>query len=264
VPGIAAGDGLDHDLPGFGPFGTAGAHCFDPTHPVYVRVSAIARLRRAQPVLRAGRQYLRPISVFGEAFAPSRPGEVLAWSRILVDEEALCAVNPNGLASRGADVVVDASLNPAGSSLTVVASSTEAAGLPDGHRVGRRAAGAAPGRRHRVRGPAGPGPERDAGDPPITYWAAPRTAAAVPATFPCRLSAMAGVLGKDRPADDTTRNSGIEKPSRPPNPVAAVTTRLVAPVNASSTATDTTWTGPNRRTRTGFSWVMAIIPRRWR
>ena len=136
VPGIAAGDGLDHDLPGFGPFGTAGAHCFDPTHPVYLRVAAIVAVRRAFPVLRAGRQYLRPISVFGEAFAPSGSGEVLAWSRILVDEEALCVVNPNGVASRGADVVVDAGLNPAGSSLTVVASTAEAAGLPGGHRVG--------------------------------------------------------------------------------------------------------------------------------
>jgi glycosidase len=136
VPGIPAGDGLDHDLPGFGPFGTAGAHCFDPTHPVYIRVAAIAAVRRAFPVLRAGRQYLRPISVFGEAFAPSRSGEVLAWSRILVDEEALCVVNPNGQASRGADVVVDAGLNPAGSSLTVIASSADAAGLPGGHQVG--------------------------------------------------------------------------------------------------------------------------------
>ena len=45
-------------------------------------------------------------------------------------------VNPNGVAARGADVVVDAGLNPAGSSLTVIASSAEAAGLPGGHRVG--------------------------------------------------------------------------------------------------------------------------------
>jgi len=36
------------------------------------------------------------------------------WSRILVDEEALCVVNPNGLATRGADVLVDAQLNPPG------------------------------------------------------------------------------------------------------------------------------------------------------
>ena len=136
VPGVGGGDGLDHDLPGFGPFGTAGAHCFDPAHPVYRRVAAITATRRAYPVLRAGRQYLRPISVFGEAFAPSRPGELLAWSRILVDEEALCVVNPNGVQSRGADVVVDATLNPPGSVLTVIANSAETAGAPGSHPVG--------------------------------------------------------------------------------------------------------------------------------
>jgi hypothetical protein len=136
VPGVAVGDGLDHDLPGFGPFGTAGAHCFDPAHPVYVRVAAIIAARRAFPVLRAGRQYLRSISVFGEAFATSGPGELVAWSRILVDEEALCVVNPNGVASRGADVVVDATLNPPGSALTVIVNSAEAAGHPGSHLTG--------------------------------------------------------------------------------------------------------------------------------
>jgi glycosidase len=136
VPGVGPGDGLDHDLPGFGPFGTAGAHCFDSTHPVYRRVAAIASARRRFPVLRAGRQYLRPISVFGEAFAPSGPGELLAWSRILVDEEALCVVNPNAVQARGADVVVDATLNPPGSALTVIVSSAEAAGQPGSHVAG--------------------------------------------------------------------------------------------------------------------------------
>lgn len=136
IPGAAVADGLDHNLPGFGPFGTSGAHCFDSTHPVYVRIAAVAAVRRAFPVLRAGRQYLRPISVFGEAFAPPRPGELLAWSRILVDEEALCVVNPNGVASRGADVVVDATLNPPGSALTVIVNSAEAAGIPASHLTG--------------------------------------------------------------------------------------------------------------------------------
>ncbi len=48
-------------------------------------------------------------------------GELLAWSRILDDEEALCVVNVNGEALRGADVLVDAALNSAvGATLTVV------------------------------------------------------------------------------------------------------------------------------------------------
>jgi glycosidase len=128
VPGVGPGDGLDHELPGFGPFGTAGAHCFDPSHPLYLRIAAVAAVRADYPVLRSGRQYLRPVSVFGEPFGPARTGELFGWSRILVDEEALCIINPNGSASRGADVLVDAQLNPPESSLTVIMNSAEAGG----------------------------------------------------------------------------------------------------------------------------------------
>jgi glycosidase len=127
VPGVG-GDGLDHQLPGFGPFGTAGSHCFDPDYPLYLRTAAITAIRADFPVLRSGRQYLRPVSVFGEPFGSARAGELFGWSRILVDEEALCVVNPNGSASRGADVLVDAELNLPGSAFTVIMSSTEAGG----------------------------------------------------------------------------------------------------------------------------------------
>ncbi len=139
VPGLPGGGASDPDLPGFGPFGTAGAHCFDPTHPLYRRVSALAATRAAFPVLRAGRQYLRPVSVFGEDFHPAAAGELFGWSRILSDEEALCVLNPHGAAVRGADLLVDAALNPAGSELTVVLNSAEAAGAGGlSHPVGSR------------------------------------------------------------------------------------------------------------------------------
>src|SRR5439155_23273223 len=36
--------GLDPALPGFGPFGTAGRHCFDPTFPTYLRIAALNAL----------------------------------------------------------------------------------------------------------------------------------------------------------------------------------------------------------------------------
>ena len=98
----AAGNGLDHELPGFGPFGTAGAHCFDSDHPLYRRIAAITAVRGGFPVLRLGRQYLRPVSIFGEPFGSARADELFGWSRILVDEEALCVVNPNGSDARGA------------------------------------------------------------------------------------------------------------------------------------------------------------------
>lgn len=142
-------DAIDPVLPGFGPFGTAGAHCFDPDHPVYRRVAAMIAQRRRYPVLCAGRQYLRPISVFGEPFAVGGPGELVAWSRILVDEEALCVVNVDGRQTRGADVVVDAALNPPGSRMTVLLNTAEAGGArvrqPTGGElpVLRRADGAA-------------------------------------------------------------------------------------------------------------------------
>jgi hypothetical protein len=59
------------------------------------------------------------------------PGEIIAWSRILDDEEMLCVVNGHGTAARGADVIVDANLNrnPSGTDrpLTVVLNTQQAA-----------------------------------------------------------------------------------------------------------------------------------------
>jgi hypothetical protein len=128
--GLAPGEaGLDPDLPGFGPFGTAGRHCFDETSPAFVRIGALLAARRSLPVLRHGRQYLRPISFLGRPFGHHGAGELIAWSRILDDEEALCVVNGHGRERRGADVVVDGSLNPPGSQMTVVLNTAEAAGM---------------------------------------------------------------------------------------------------------------------------------------
>lgn len=111
---------VDPNLPGFGLFGTAGAHSFDEGHPAYRRIARLGEVRRRYPVLRYGRQYPRPISFLGRPFDVYGGGELVAWSRILDDEEALCVVNVHGAESRGADVLVDAGLNPPGSSLTVV------------------------------------------------------------------------------------------------------------------------------------------------
>lgn len=119
--------GLDTGLPGFGPYGTAGQHCFDEAHPAYVRIGALTALRSAYPALRSGRQYLRSTSFLGRPFGVYGDGELMAWSRILDDEELLCVLNPHGSANRGADVIVDANLNPPGSSMTVVLNSAESA-----------------------------------------------------------------------------------------------------------------------------------------
>ncbi len=111
---------IDQDLPGFGAFGTAGHHCFDEDHPAYRRICKMGQLRGEYPVLRKGRQYLRPTSIFGLPFEIRGQGELLAWSRILDDEEALCVVNVHGLEYRGARVLVDGRLNPPGSQMTVI------------------------------------------------------------------------------------------------------------------------------------------------
>ena len=110
--GLGAGqNALDFGLPGFGPFGTVGVHCFNPNSPAYVRIAALIAARRASPALRYGRQYQRPLSNFGAPFALPGPGELIVWSRVLDDEEVLCAVNGNGAEPRGGDVLVDAGLN---------------------------------------------------------------------------------------------------------------------------------------------------------
>jgi glycosidase len=130
---------LDPDLPGFGPFGTAGRHCFDDQSPHFRRTAALAGLRQAYPVLRHGRQYLREIDLFGWGFAVHGPGQIVAWSRVLDDDEALCVLNPHEAESRGADVTVDADLSGAPGRLTVVLNTAEAArGTADGlsHPVG--------------------------------------------------------------------------------------------------------------------------------
>ena len=129
--------GEDPELPGFGPFGTAGHQVFDEDSPVYRRIAALCALRQAWPVLRHGRQYARPLAIFGPPFALPGAGELIAWSRILDDEEALCVVNGHGTDARGGDVLVDAALNPAGSAMTVVLNSAQAGGSAAGrHPVG--------------------------------------------------------------------------------------------------------------------------------
>lgn len=114
---------IDTSLPGFGPFGTAGHHCFDNNHPAYKRISDLGAVRQAFPVLRRGRQYIRPTSIFNLPFELRGNGELLAWSRILDDEEALCVVNVHGLEYRGARIIVDGILNKEGSHMEVILNS---------------------------------------------------------------------------------------------------------------------------------------------
>jgi hypothetical protein len=115
----------DTGLPGFGPFGTAGKHCFDTESPAYVRISTLCRVRAKYPVLRIGRQYQRQSRVPGTGFDFPKAGELVAWSRILDTREAVCIINPNGGAVRGGDVVVSAELCRVGTTFRVIANTAQ-------------------------------------------------------------------------------------------------------------------------------------------
>lgn len=105
----------------FGAFETQGCHFFDPQHPSYQRTAAIARVRRRADTiglaLRRGRQYLRETSFLERPFAYPTGGELVAWSRILFDREVLVALNTHATEGRGADVTVEASFHPPGSTV---------------------------------------------------------------------------------------------------------------------------------------------------
>lgn len=138
--GLANGpSSLDSSLPGFGPYGTAGSHCFDRNSTTYRRLRALLEARKKFPVLRVGRQYQRPISIFNQPFTQPGAGELITWSRILDDEEALCIVNGHGTDSRGGDVLVDTRLNN-GLQFEVIANTAQAAdpNYTGTHKVGSK------------------------------------------------------------------------------------------------------------------------------
>jgi glycosidase len=90
---------------------------FEEQHDLFRTVNRLAAVRREQPALRYGRQYFRPISSRGGAqfgISPFAPG-VLAFSRILNDQEIVVVANCATEESWTGEVIVDFSLNPAGS-----------------------------------------------------------------------------------------------------------------------------------------------------
>jgi glycosidase len=88
---------------------------FDQQSTFYQSVSAICALRAGATPLRYGRFYLRPVSGDGINFAVSsyQPG-VLAYSRILADQETLVAANASTTTTQSVQVIVDSSINAPG------------------------------------------------------------------------------------------------------------------------------------------------------
>lgn len=99
----------------WGAFDSTGRHFFDPGHPIYQGIAAIAKVRAAEPALRYGRQYFREISGNGRDFGHPIDGRsTLAYSRILDTQELLVVLNLDHQPRYDA-ITVDARLSPPGS-----------------------------------------------------------------------------------------------------------------------------------------------------
>lgn len=85
---------------------------FDPEHKFYRLLKNLARVRAAQSPLRYGRQYFRPVSTDGENFyIPTTPGDPIAFSRVLAEQEVIVIANPNLHYQWTGFVIVDIVLN---------------------------------------------------------------------------------------------------------------------------------------------------------
>jgi glycosidase len=84
---------------------------FPTTSPFYLAIQQLSALRNSEPALRYGRYYFRQVSGdqvhFG--FSPYNGG-VLAWSRILADQERTIIANTSAIAQQDLSVVIDATL----------------------------------------------------------------------------------------------------------------------------------------------------------
>lgn len=90
----------------------------DQNHPFYKAIQKISQVRAEEPALRYGRQYFREVSQNGNDFGiPTEKGGILAYARILDDQEILAVMNTNADISKSnawaGDVIVDYALNSA-------------------------------------------------------------------------------------------------------------------------------------------------------
>src|SRR5205823_11798047 len=99
--------------------------------PFYVQVRDLAAVRAARPALRYGRFYFRPLSGDGQTFGVSPfAGGVLAFSRILNDEEVVVVANTNAGQGQTLDVIIDGLLSQPGDEYRVLYSNKADPTLP--------------------------------------------------------------------------------------------------------------------------------------
>jgi glycosidase len=102
---------------------------FDVNHPLCLALQAIGAVRRQQAALRYGRYYFRPLSGDGVNFGLSAfPTGVLAFSRILNDQEVVVVANTDPNQPFSGSVVVDIAINVANPPYTVQYSNLGTAG----------------------------------------------------------------------------------------------------------------------------------------
>ena len=81
----------------------------------YRTIQAIIAVRNTRMALRYGRFYFRPVSGDGQNYGISPfPAGVLAFSRILADDEVLTVANTDPSQSHSLDIIVDSTLNTVG------------------------------------------------------------------------------------------------------------------------------------------------------
>jgi glycosidase len=115
----------------FGAFRTQDRSFFDQNNHIYKEMKKLAELRKKYTNLRIGRQYLREISNEKDAnfHLPAAKGgrctEIIAWSRILSQEELLLAINCELEREQSSKVVVDNDLHELGDKFICLYSSDQ-------------------------------------------------------------------------------------------------------------------------------------------
>jgi glycosidase len=107
----------------FGAFRSRNRHCFDEDqNTIPGELAKITKVRQQEIALRRGRQYLRQISGDGSNFGfpkilNGRMRSIVAWSRIIDEQEVLAAVNTDPSSATRAWVTVDQDLHRVDSSM---------------------------------------------------------------------------------------------------------------------------------------------------
>lgn len=109
----------------FGAFRSRKRHFFNEHHPSYIELRNVLKIRKNEPALRRGRQYLRQISGDGVNFGlPRMIGgqirSVVPWSRLFNGQELLLAINTDPDRDCSAWVTIDDSLHQVGEKLTCI------------------------------------------------------------------------------------------------------------------------------------------------